>query len=139
MINKTHAQNITVKIKSDYIGKKSFIWYWIGRIEEVASLDKTLALPLINFLWNHTTPWLNCVLPPSRKGKNLRKNIIRVFNSEILEKYYKDLLKSYATIYYPIYLNNHYTYSTAMATQDDWQRRCAIVLSGKIVEMIHLS
>ena len=65
-------------------GKKSFIWYWIGRIEEVASLDKTLALPLINFLWNHTTPWLNCVLPPSRKGKNLRKIKIRVFDWEIL-------------------------------------------------------
>ena len=50
LINKTHAQYIRVKIKSDYIKKKSFIWYWIGRIEEVASLDKTLALPLINFV-----------------------------------------------------------------------------------------
>ena len=137
MINETHAQNIRVKINPIILKKKSFIWYWIGRIEEVASLDKTLALPLINFLWNHTTPWLNCVLPPSRKGKNLRKIITRVFNREIWEKYDKDLLKSYATIYYPIYLNNHYIYSTAMATQDDWQRRCAIVLSGKIVEMKH--
>ena len=139
MINKTHAQNIRVKIKSDYIGKKEFYlilnWtYWGSRFvrQDFGAAFNQFSVKPHNAVVE---------LRPSsfKKRKKSQKNYNQSFQKGNTKKYCKDLLKSYATIYYPIYLNNHYTYSTAMATQDDWQRRCAIVLSGKIVEMIHLS